>query len=94
MSKKQLFSFLKGVDALHSRPKPPPTQYKNNALNHHYPVMLENVKTLMKDFLIYSPSAKFSMLDCTLGLGGHSLSLLDAFENLYMFFYYLLDFLQ
>jgi len=70
---------------LTSKPQPPPTQYKNNALKLHYPVMIENVKSLMKEFLMDPPTTKFSMMDCTMGLGGHSLSLLNAFENLYMF---------
>ncbi len=87
MSKKKLFSFMKtaGVDSLHPKPLPPPTHYKHNALNLHYPVMIDNVKQILKDFLI-DPQAKTSLLDCTLGLGGHSLSLLSAFEKLHMFF--------
>lgn len=85
MGKKQLFKFLKGVEALNVKPKPIPIQYKNNALKLHYPVMIENVKSIMKQYLFEDKNKKMSMLDCTLGLGGHSLSLLDAFENLFMF---------
>ena len=85
MSKKKLFSFFKeaGVEALTSRPKLPPLQYKNNALKLHYPVMIENVKSLINEFLI-DDTTKKCMIDCTLGLGGHSLSLLEKFENLFM----------
>lgn len=86
MSKKQLFSFLKGVDALHSAPRPAKTQYRNNALKLHYPVLIDPVTKIMRELLMDPPLDRVSMLDCTLGLGGHSLSLLDSFENLYMFF--------
>lgn len=92
MGKKQLFDFLKGVEALHEKPKPMPVQYKNNALNLHYPVMIENVKNLMKEYLNYDVSVKRSMMDCTLGLGGHSLSLLDSLHNLFMYLLIILQF--
>ena len=74
-----------GVDSLHLKPTLPPVQYKHNALKLHYPVMIDNVKQILKEFLI-DPKAETSLLDCTLGLGGHSLSLLSAFERLHMFF--------
>lgn len=85
MIKKRVFTFLKDVEALHTKPKPHPTEYKNNALKLHYPVMIENVKSIMKELLCDDPKVKRSMIDCTLGLGGHSLSLLNVFENLYMY---------
>lgn len=85
MSKSKLFKFLRiqGVDHLL---KPPPTTAtkvddRNTPL--HLPVLFEKVhKTIsIHPKILESP---LTMIDCTLGLGGHSIGSLKHFKNLHM----------
>ena len=85
MSKSKLFKFLRtqGVDHFLKPPSKIATQVDDQNTPLHFPVLFDKVhKTIsVHPKILESP---LTMIDCTLGLGGHSIGLLKLFKNLHM----------
>ena len=84
-SKNHLFKFLRtqGVDHFLKPPSKAAPKIDDRNTPLHYPVLFEKVQKMISNHpkILENPLV---MIDCTLGLGGHSIGLLKLFKNLHM----------
>jgi len=84
--KRGMFNFLKAHNVEHVLAEPKEVKPKEGH-EIHFPVHLETTIKLIKQNLFpegTKPDSVKSFLDCTLGTGGHSKTLLQTFPNLYV----------
>jgi len=85
-----IFNFLKNNKLEHvlaDKAESKPTENSEFAI--HYPVHLETTIRLLKENKFVDDTSEKSydvksLLDCTLGTGGHAKRMLHTFQNLYM----------